>query len=48
MIIDERCVMWDSDAEDVTHLLVTSDVFESDQCVLADKVRVINGYRRMR
>ena len=39
MIIDERCVMCDSDeGGDVEHLLVTYGKFERDQWVLADEV----------
>ena len=39
IIIDERCVICESDAEeDVEHLLVTCGKFERDRWVVADEV----------
>ena len=44
MIIDERCVMCESGAEeDVEHLLMTCGEFETDRWVLLDAVSRIVG-----
>ena len=44
MIIDERCVMYESGAgEDVGHLLVMCGKFEKDWWVLVDEVSRIVG-----